>query len=184
MDAGTLLVMIVGAVGLIAMLWLRTRTHRQSLRHRASLMDLQHRPPASVDDATREQALLLLDRDEKIAAIKLVHERGGLGLREARDFVTHLEATTTFVPNDPSDQPAHQGHDWGAPDSRPAHQGHDWRAADNHRSAQEHHDWRVDDGPAQPSSDWSSSDSGSQSSSDWSSSDSSSSDSGSSSSSE
>ena len=184
MDAGTLLVMIVGAVGLIALLWLRTRSHRQSLRHRASLMDLQHRPPASVDDETREHALLLLDRDEKIAAIKLVHERGGLGLREARDFVAHLEATTTFVPNDPSDQPPLSSRDWGAADHRPAHQGHDWRAAADHHPAQEHHDWRVDDSGSQPSSDWPSSDSGSQPSGDWSSSDSSSSDSGSSSSSE
>ena len=175
MDTGMLFVIIVGAVGLIAMLWLRTRSHRVALRHRASLMDMQLGSPAGVDDAVREQALLLLDRDEKIAAIKLVHEQGGLGLREARDFVTHLESTTTFM---------HDDYDSRAVDDRPqARESHDWRAAD-HRPAQEHHDWRVDDSPAPSGNDWSSSDSSSSSGSDWSSSDSGSSDSGSSSSSD
>ncbi len=169
MDFGTLLVMIIGAVGLIAMLWLRTSTHRQSLRHRASLMDLQMRPPAHIDADIRQQALLLLDRDEKIAAIKLVHEQGGLGLRESRDFVTHLEATTTFEPNDPSAPTALASSEWRTDDQRPAHEGHDRRS---------------DDSPARSSSDWSSSDSGSRSSNDWSSSDSGSSDSGRSSSSD
>lgn len=168
MDFGTLLVMIIGAVGLIAMLWLRTSSHRVGLRHRASMMDMQMNPHARIDDDIREQALLLLDRDEKIAAIKLVHEQGGLGLRESRDFVTHLEATTTFEPNDPSAPTALASSEWRTDDQRPAHAGHDWRS---------------DDGGSRSSNDWSTSDSGSHSS-DWSSSDSGSSDSGSSSSSD
>lgn len=97
MDTGTLLVMIIGAVGLIMLLWLRTQSQREALRQRANLLDRQLRPPATVDAEIRDQALLLLDRDEKIAAIKLVHERTSLGLREARDFIAHLEATTTFI---------------------------------------------------------------------------------------
>ncbi|MBA3468858.1 MAG: hypothetical protein H0T53_04350 [Herpetosiphonaceae bacterium] len=168
MDLGTLLVIIIGAVGLIAVLWLRTRSHRVGLRHRASMMDMQLNPHARIDDDTREQALLLLDRNEKIAAIKLVHEQGGLGLRESRDFVAHLESTTTFEPNDPNAPTSLSSSEWRTDDARPA--------------AHEGHDWRSDDSPAHSSNDWSSSDSGSHSSSDWSSSDSGSSDSGSSSS--
>ena len=106
-----MLVMIVGVVGLIAVVALRTRGARATLGARASLASRQHGPlNAAVDDDVREQALLLLDRGEKIAAIKLLHEQADLGLREARDFVAHLEHTTTFVRDD-DDSPARPAHD-------------------------------------------------------------------------
>jgi hypothetical protein len=100
MDAGTVFVMIVGLIGLAAVVLLRTRGGRTALRARADLMDRQLGPAAAVGDDVREQALLLLDRGEKIAAIKLLHEQADLGLREARDYVAHLENTTTFVRDD------------------------------------------------------------------------------------
>lgn len=105
MTTGTTLVMIVGAIGLIAVLLIRTSGSRTALRNRAALLDQQLRPPTPVDDAIRNDALLLLDRGEKIMAIKLVHERTDMGLREARDFVEHLNANTTFVDDD-DDPPA------------------------------------------------------------------------------
>ena len=100
MDAGTVFVMIVGLIGLAAVVLLRTRGSRTALRARADLMDRQLGPAAAVGDDVREQALLLLDRGEKIAAIKLLHEQADLGLREARDYVAHLVNTTTFVRDD------------------------------------------------------------------------------------
>jgi hypothetical protein len=188
--------MIVGLIGLAAVVLLRTRGGRTALRARADLMDRQLGPAAAVGDDVRDQALLLLDRGEKIAAIKLVHEQADLGLREARDYVAHLESTTTFVDDDEPPQ-AHSGWD-GRPqapaswddqppvvhdDARPAaHAGWDERPAAAQRSGWDDAPRPSWDDPPARDSDWGGASSGG---SDWgdssSSSDSSSSDSSSSS---
>ena len=161
MDAGTLFVMIVGVVGLVAVVVLRTRGARTTMGARANLMSRQHGPNAVLDDDVREQALLLIDRGEKIAAIKLLHEQADLGLREARDMVAHLEHTTTFVRDEDDAPPARPAHDEHAErhprsgwDERPAERaGWDERPAersgwDERPAAPARPDW--DDAPSRP----------------------------------
>ncbi|MFV9507113.1 MAG: ribosomal protein L7/L12 [Oscillochloridaceae bacterium umkhey_bin13] len=51
-----------------------------------------------LNDADQAEIELLLAQNQKIQAIKLVRERSGCGLREAKDFVEQIERS--FVPSD------------------------------------------------------------------------------------
>lgn len=51
----------------------------------------QERPMAAASGDVKEQALALVRRKNKIEAIKLVRERTGLGLKEAKDQVEAWE---------------------------------------------------------------------------------------------
>jgi hypothetical protein len=47
-------------------------------------------PSRSVPPLVEARALALLERDQKITAIKLVREASGMGLKEAKDWVESL----------------------------------------------------------------------------------------------
>lgn len=79
--------MVVGAVALILVLLLMLIGSRRS-----GPRDLLA-PPTTIEvspDVEREAHDLIL-RGRKIAAIKLVRKRSGIGLKEAKDFVERIE---------------------------------------------------------------------------------------------
>src|SRR5439155_19686342 len=59
-----------------------------------------HAPLSPIDDPTlRHDVELLLREGKKIPAIKLLRERSGSGLKEAKDAVDTLEAELGFTPS-------------------------------------------------------------------------------------
>ena len=81
-------VVVAVVLGLLIVVWLVLRFARQSAPSvtSRSTAPLPHVPPDVVDEALR-----ICQQGNKIAAIKLVRERTGLGLREAKDVVEAAE---------------------------------------------------------------------------------------------
>ena len=63
-------------------------------------------PPEELAPLDTVELLRLVDQGKAIAAIKLVRERTGLGLKEAKDYVERLSSDRTMPP--PSTRPALQ----------------------------------------------------------------------------
>lgn len=81
-------VVVAVVLGLLIVVWLVLRFARQSAPSvtSRSTAPLPHVPPDVVDEALR-----IAQQGNKIAAIKHVRERTGLGLREAKDVVEAAE---------------------------------------------------------------------------------------------
>jgi large subunit ribosomal protein L7/L12 len=76
---------VIGAVALILVLLLMRRG-------RAGRRDLLEPPAAmQIPAVLADEARILLAQGDKIAAIELVREQSGLGLKESKDFVERLE---------------------------------------------------------------------------------------------
>ncbi|GAA5528574.1 hypothetical protein [Herpetosiphon gulosus] len=90
MDGMSALVVIIGAVGLITLLIMRTKTYRERLRFQARAMD-RHVRTTNIRDDVRQDILDLLIRGDRLAAIQYAHEQTHLDLLEARTLVDDIE---------------------------------------------------------------------------------------------
>ena len=84
-----LVIIIIGAVGLIAMLLIRTRSHREALRYRARMMDVHHRT-VNADFETRQLVLGYLLKNDRFGAMQAVHERTGMSILDSRVLVDQI----------------------------------------------------------------------------------------------
>lgn len=57
----------------------------------------------NVNPEVKQQALLFLSRNQKIAAVKVVKDQSGCGLKEAKDYVDALEEGVQQPINNPAD---------------------------------------------------------------------------------
>jgi ribosomal protein L7/L12 len=82
---------VVGAVLLVLLFRRGDRARRIGLdqQHTTTPRQRMERSGAALSDADADEMLDLLRRGRKIEAIKLVRERTGLGLKEAKEFVEH-----------------------------------------------------------------------------------------------
>jgi ribosomal protein L7/L12 len=98
---GKVIVVVVAVVVLLIVLRLML-----SRRDRGTeLFVTEARGPQSLDGPLEDQVRILMRQRQKIQAIKLVRERTGIGLKEAKDAVEELERTDRL----PADLPSGRG---------------------------------------------------------------------------
>jgi ribosomal protein L7/L12 len=101
----TLLLIAVGVLALIAAVAVVARQRRRDIVVRGP-QPASWTPPAGSDP----ELAGLMRADQKIAAIKLVRERTGMGLKEAKDYVEALVAGQAVTPLPPAAAPPPAAH--------------------------------------------------------------------------